>query len=136
LSGEGSGRDDDEPPRPAAPRRLTVIVCRGPICGEKRGSAALHAKLRETIDARGLGEQITLAEETCFGHCLRGPNILVCDTEELGGARGLAYAPGPVPSSAVLYNRMTAADLERVIDRHLLGGMVVRPLLNRPAVRD
>jgi (2Fe-2S) ferredoxin len=115
---------------------LTVIVCRGPTCRDQRGSASLHAQLRESIAARGLGHKITLAEETCFGHCLRGPNILVCDTEELQGARGLTYAPGPVPSSAVLYNRMTAPDLERVIDRHLVGGMVVHALLNRPAVRE
>jgi len=120
--------------RPTVP--LTVIVCRGPTCRDRRGSAALYAQLSESIAARGLAPKVTLAEETCFGHCLRGPNILVCDTEELQGARGLAYAPGPVPSSAVLYNRMTAADLERVIDRHLVDGMVVHALLNRPAVRE
>jgi (2Fe-2S) ferredoxin len=92
--------------------------------------------LQATIAARGLADRITLSQETCFGHCLRGPNVLVCDTDELAGARGLAYAPGPVPTSAVLYNRMTPADLDRVIDRHLVGGMVVRPLLNRPPARD
>jgi (2Fe-2S) ferredoxin len=36
----------------------------------------------------------------------------------------------------VLYNRMTLADLDRVIERHLVGGMVVRLLLNRPPVKD
>ena len=117
-------------------RRLTVIVCRGPTCGDKRQSAALYQRLQATIAARGLHDQITLAQETCFGHCLRGPNVLVCDSDELGGTRGLAYAPGPVPTSAVLYNRMTVGDLDRVIERPLMGGMVVRPLLNRPPVRD
>jgi (2Fe-2S) ferredoxin len=120
--GDGSG-----------PRRLTVVVCRGPTCGERRDSGALHAFLEQTIAARGLANQITLGWETCFGHCLRGPNILVCQTDEV---RGQAALPGPGAPSAVLYNRMTIADLERVIDRHLLGGMVVRPLLNRPPVRD
>ena len=38
--------------------------------------------------------------------------------------------------SAVLYNRMTPADLARIIDRHLVGGMVVRPLLNRFPIKD
>jgi (2Fe-2S) ferredoxin len=117
---------------PAGPR-FTVIVCRGPTCGDKRDSASLHARLQETIAARGLGEQITLDWETCFGHCLRGPNILVCPTGELRGGAVRADAAAP---SAVLYNRMTLADLDRVIDKHLLGGMVVRPLLNRPPIRD
>jgi len=36
----------------------------------------------------------------------------------------------------VLYNRMTSADLSRIIDRHLVGGMVVRPLLNRLPAKD
>jgi (2Fe-2S) ferredoxin len=110
------------------PRRLTVVVCRGPTCGERRDSAALHAKLEELIAARGLAQQVTLGWETCFGHCLRGPNILVYDTDEVRG--WTAYAGLDAPS-AVLYNRMTVDDLERVVDKHLMGGMVVRPFLHR-----
>ena len=114
-------------------RRLTVIVCQGPTCGERRGSAALFEFLEATVARRQLEERITLLRETCFGHCLRGPNILVCDSGEAGPGGALA---GPELPSAVLYNRMTIGDLERVIDKHLLGGMVVRPLLNRPPIRD
>jgi (2Fe-2S) ferredoxin len=117
----------------SAARRLTVIVCRGPTCGERRNSAALYAHVEATIAARRLEGQVSLLWETCFGHCLRGPNILVCDTDEIGGS---AMYLGPGAPSAVLYNRMTIADLDRVIDKHLVGGMVVRPLLNRPPVRD
>ena len=36
----------------------------------------------------------------------------------------------------VLYNRMTVADLDRVIEKHLVGGMVVRVLMNRPPIKD
>jgi (2Fe-2S) ferredoxin len=86
------------------------------------------------VEARGLEGQVDVLEETCFGHCLRGPNILVYDTEEAGGAR--VYGPGLGAPSAVLYNRMSLADLERVVDRHLVGGMVVRPFLNRPPAKD
>jgi (2Fe-2S) ferredoxin len=114
-------------------RRLTVVVCRGPTCGDRRGAGALYVKLEETIAARGLAGQITLARETCFGHCLRGPNILVYDSDVVAGRVG-AYAAGA--PSAVLYNRMTVGDLERVVERHLIGGMVVRPLANRPPARD
>ena len=116
------------------PRRFTVIVCRGPTCGDVRNSAALTAQLRETVAERGLEEQITVTEETCFGHCLRGPNILVYDTDEMKGTR--VFGPGAGVPSAVLYNRMTGSDLARIIDRHLVGGMVVRPLLNRLPAKD
>jgi (2Fe-2S) ferredoxin len=103
--------------------RLTVVVCRGPTCGDHRGSAALTARLEETIRARGLAQRIRLVEETCLGHCLRGPNVLVQDDD------------AGVDSGGVLYNRMTLEELDRVIDKHLVGGMAVRVLMNRPPVR-
>jgi (2Fe-2S) ferredoxin len=115
-------------------RRLTVIVCLGPTCGEKRDAGALYDRLHRAIADGRLPGDVTLARETCFGHCLRGPNILVCDSDDLGPQ--LHGYLGAATPSAVLYNRMTADDLDRVIDRHLKGGMVVRPLLDRRPVRD
>jgi (2Fe-2S) ferredoxin len=115
-------------------RRFTVMVCRGPTCGEARGSAALTARLCQMVGLRGLEEQVSVLEETCFGHCLRGPNVLVYDTDEASGQR--IYGPGSPTASAVLYNRMTISDLEKVVERHLVGGMVVRPFLNRPPAKD
>jgi (2Fe-2S) ferredoxin len=112
------------------PRRLTVVVCRGPTCGERRGSAALYAHLEGLVASRGLGERVTLAWETCFGHCLRGPNVLVYDTDEVREWHG-QVGIGALASSSVLYNHVTTDDLERVVDKHLAGGMVVRPFLNR-----
>jgi (2Fe-2S) ferredoxin len=105
-------------------RRLTVVVCRGPTCGDRRGSGALAAHLAETLAARGLQERVQVVDEYCLGHCLRGPNILV---QEEGSAE---------PFGGVLYDRMTIADLDRVIERHLVGGMVIRVLMNRPPVKD
>jgi (2Fe-2S) ferredoxin len=102
---------------------VTVVVCRGPVCGG-RDSAALTDHLRESIARRGLGDRVRVGEEVCLGHCLRGPNVLVCDDAEAG------------PGRAVLYNRMTVSDLDRVIDRHLVGGIAVRPLMFRDPVRD
>jgi (2Fe-2S) ferredoxin len=101
--------------------RFTVVVCKGPTCGDRRNSEQLIEHLTRTVAARGLGERIRVLTETCLGHCLRGPNILVQNEEqERNGIDG------------VLYNRMTVEDLERVIDSHLVGGMVVRPLMYRP----
>lgn len=103
-------------------RRLTIVVCSGPVCRDRRGSAQLRAHLEAAIAARGVGARVRVADEVCFGHCLRGPNILV---EEIRDGE---------PSS-VLYDRMTAPDLDRILDRHLAGGMAIRVLTNRPPVR-
>jgi (2Fe-2S) ferredoxin len=118
---------------------MTVVVCRGPVCGDRRDAAALTAHLLESIVRRGLTDRVRVSEEVCLGHCLRGPNILVCEGDEaggFGGALGAGGAGGLASARTVLYNRMTVADLDRVIDRHLVGGIAVRPLMYRPPVRD
>jgi (2Fe-2S) ferredoxin len=107
--------------------RVNVVVCRGPVCGDKRGSAALAEHLRARVVAEGLAEGVEVSEEICLGHCLRGPNVLVSDAEDPDGLTS---------PRAVLYNRMTVAGLDRVIDRHLVGGIAVRALTNLPGIRD
>ena len=107
--------------------RVNVVVCRGPVCGDKRGSAALAEHLRARVVAEGLAEGVEVSEEICLGHCLRGPNVLVCDAEDPDGL---------LSPRAVLYNRMTVANLDRIVDRHLKGGIAVRALTNLPPVRD
>jgi (2Fe-2S) ferredoxin len=113
---------------------MTVVICRGPVCGDRRDAAALTAHLIDSLARRGLGERVRVSEEVCLGHCLRGPNVLVCD--EGGGPDDRAGAGSSGPERTVLYNRMTVADLDRVIDRHLVGGIAVRPLMYRAPVRD
>jgi (2Fe-2S) ferredoxin len=111
---------------------MTVVVCRGPVCGGRRDAAALTAHLTESITRRGLQNRVRVSEEVCLGHCLSGPNVLVCDGDGADGAAPVESTAG----RAVLYNRMTVADLDRVIDRHLVGGIAVRPLMHRLPVRD
>jgi (2Fe-2S) ferredoxin len=105
------------------PRRLTVMVCRGPTCGERRNSAALHERLAALVAERGLGDRVTLAWETCFGHCLRGPNVLIYDTDEV---RGWPVHAGPGAPAAALYSHVVVEDLERLLDKHLAGGLHMR----------
>jgi (2Fe-2S) ferredoxin len=107
--------------------RVNVVVCRGPVCGDKRGSAVLADHLRARVAADGLGERVEVSEEICLGHCLRGPNVLVCEADD----RDSLLSP-----RAVLYNRMTVDDIDRVVDRHLKGGIAVRAFTNLPPVRD
>jgi (2Fe-2S) ferredoxin len=112
-------------------QRLTVVVCKGPVCGEQRGSAALTAHLEATLDARGLRDRVDVVEEVCLGHCLRGPNVLVYPQAAGGADEGVAR----FSTGAVLYNRMTVEELERVVEKHLVGGMAVRIFTNRPPTR-
>jgi len=117
-------------------RRLTVVVCSGPVCRDQRGSAALRTHLEARIAERGLGDRVRVEDEVCLGHCLRGPNVLVHEEPDPGAASDPADPAADLwGPRAVLYNRMTIADLDRVVDRHLVGGMAVRPLMNRPPVR-
>ena len=106
---------------------MNVVVCRGPVCGDKRGSAALTAHLGASLIARNLQDRVTVSEEICLGHCLRGPNVLVSDADDPDGLAS---------SRAILYNRMTVDDLDRVVERHLVGGIAVRALTNLPPIRD
>jgi len=110
--------------------RLTVIVCGGPVCGDRRGSGLLLEHARARIAERGLAGRVSVREEVCLGHCLRGPNILVAS-----GDPGLA-AVGEAPGLSVLYNHMTVEDLDRVIERHLVGGIAVRALTNLPPIKN
>jgi (2Fe-2S) ferredoxin len=107
--------------------KVNVVVCRGPVCGDKRGSAALTAHLTASVAARGLEDRVAVSEEICLGHCLRGPNVLVSEGDD---AEGLSSP------RAILYNRMTIADLDRVVERHLVGGIAVRALTNLLPIRD
>jgi (2Fe-2S) ferredoxin len=116
----------------AAPARFTVRVCIGPTCGDSRGGHALLASLAERLRLRGLDDRVALVEEACLGHCLRGPNILVGPQDSTG-----MPPSGASPAAATaLYSRVTPADLERIVDRHLSGGIVIRALLNRPPIRN
>jgi (2Fe-2S) ferredoxin len=118
-------------------RKLTVIVCSGPVCRDKRGSDQLWARLVETVAARGLQGRVRVVDEVCLGHCLRGPNILVHEEPAVDDdAEPPLGAPAPDATTDVLYNRMTLEDLDRVIERHLVGGMAVKILMNRPPHRD
>lgn len=104
---------------------LNVIVCSGPVCGD-RGSARLLEHLRARVAARGLEDRVAVCEEVCLGHCLRGPNILVGDGDPA------LVAVGGAPGRAVLYNHMTVEDVDRVVERHLVGGIAIRALTNLP----
>jgi len=118
-------------------RRFRVVICRGPECGDRRGSAALHEIFRAALDAHGVRESTELVWQSCFGRCTQGPNVLVRelvapDPAALTGV-GFATLPGPRGVTA-LYNRIDATRAERLVALHVRDGQIVREYVERPGI--
>ena len=58
-------------------RRFKIVICRGPECGDRHGSAVLHDVFRRQLMAHGAQEHTELVWQSCFGRCTQGPNVLV-----------------------------------------------------------
>ena len=119
-----------------SPRRFKIVVCRGPECGDRRGSAALHEVFRSALEAHDARERADLVWQSCFGRCTQGPNVLVREVtgeQQPSLGSGFATLPGPRGATA-LYNRMDVARVERVIVQHVIGGQIVREFIERPGI--
>lgn len=119
------------------PRRFKIVICRGPECGERRGSAVLADAFTEALEAHGAREHTELAWQSCFGRCTQGPNVLV--REILTGepapmlGSGFATVPGPRGATA-LYNRVDPGRAAQIVAKHVVGGQIVRELIERPGI--
>jgi len=82
-------------------------------------------------------ETTELVWQSCFGRCTQGPNVLVrelvADQPAATLGSGFATLPGPRGVTA-LYNRMDAERVERVVAQHVVGGQIVRELIERPGI--
>lgn len=117
-----------------AARKYRIVVCRGPECGDRRGSAALYDVFRSALEAHGVREQAELAWQSCFGRCTQGPNALVRELVDAPGptlGSGFATPPGPRGATA-LYNHLDAERIDRVVTAHIVGGKIARELIERP----
>jgi (2Fe-2S) ferredoxin len=120
----------------APSRRFKIVICRGPECGDRRGSAALHDQFATALAATGVRERTELVWQSCFGRCTQGPNVLVreivaAEPGALGG--GFATLPGPRGATA-LYNRMDSERVARVVTQHVGAGLIVREYIERPGI--
>lgn len=117
-----------------ADRRFRIVVCRGPECGDKRDSQAVHAAFETAIAAAGVGARCELAWQSCFGRCSQGPNVLVREVLDTVPVRiGLADLPtrlggGPRTATA-LYNRVAPVHATEIIATHVERGVVLRHLI-------
>jgi (2Fe-2S) ferredoxin len=118
-----------------AGRRFRIVICRGPECGDRRGSAILHDAFVAALEAHGTRDSTELVWQSCFGRCTQGPNVLVREvlTSEQAPliGTGLATLPGPRGVTA-LYNRFDVSRAEPVVVQHVVGGQIVREFIERP----
>jgi (2Fe-2S) ferredoxin len=120
----------------AIDRRFRIVICRGPECGDRRGSAVLHDALRDALEAHGCRANTELTWQSCFGRCTQGPNVLVREiltTEPPTLGTGFATLPGPRGTTA-LYNRMDPTRCERIVTQHVRDGQIIREFIERPGI--
>jgi (2Fe-2S) ferredoxin len=112
-------------------RRFKVIVCRGPECGDRRDSVAVHRALARELADRQLGEAVELGWQSCFGRCTQGPNVLVaeCPAVERTPRFALAAMPTGRRGCSALYNGCAPGDAAEIIEQHVVRGTLVRRLI-------
>ena len=112
-------------------RRLKVLVCRGPECGEKRHSADVHAALvRRLREAPLQGAEVEIGWQSCFGQCAHGPNMLVREVRPGENSRLIDLMPTMAPG-AVLYHGVRPTDVEVIVRDHLQSGRPVAELTRK-----
>ncbi|MCA9675050.1 MAG: (2Fe-2S) ferredoxin domain-containing protein [Kofleriaceae bacterium] len=115
-------------------RRYHITVCRGPECGDRRGSRALYEAFLASVAAHRLAHRCQVRWQSCFGRCTQGPNVLVREVTP--------EPPGPTPENGAaasprataLYNAVDAVNVDEVVSQHVGAGVVVRALIQPPSL--
>ncbi len=87
-----------------------IQVCTGGGC-IACGSLNLRTQLAENLEKRGLSNKFLVKSTGCMGPCSKGPVILM-------------------KKSGIFYENVQLADIDPIIDEHLLGGNPVEKLLH------
>lgn len=111
--------------------RYRVIICRGPECGERRGSEALRAAFAAEAVRQDLAEQVDLEWQSCFGRCSQGPNVLVRAEISRGHMVTVAASPIGARANAALYSSVAERDIARIVREHVGCGRIVNELVTR-----
>jgi (2Fe-2S) ferredoxin len=100
--------------------KWSVVVCRGPDCGDRRDSAsvvrAFEDALADPTCALG-GHQVTLQTFSCFGRCRVGPNVLVRESRATDDMRLLSLMP--TIGGGILYNGVKPDEARRILEEHI-----------------
>ncbi len=107
------------------PKKYTILVCRGPECGDKRHSADVHAAFKHELAHVPLGgNEAQLDLYACFGKCQRGPNVLVREIRPGENTRMLFLMPTASPN-AFLYHRVDPREARRIVEEHVARGLPI-----------
>jgi (2Fe-2S) ferredoxin len=79
-------------------------------CCDPEGQAALQKLFKQKLKERGLKGKVRANQSGCLDQCEHGPNLVVYP-------------------DAVWYGRVTPADVEEIIDSHIVGGRPVERLM-------
>lgn len=93
--------------------RRHLLVCTGPRCNADGEAQALFDSLGTTFKAAGLDQgelRVKRTRVSCFAACKGGP--ILC-----------------VQPDGVWYYNVTPTNMQRIVDRHLVGGEVVEELV-------
>ena len=96
--------------------RAHVLICGGTGCTSS-GSRTLQEAFSKSLAQYGLTEEIKMVQTGCFGLCALGPIVIV-------------YPDG------TFYSRVTADDVNEIVEEHLLKGRIVERLVYRDAETD
>jgi (2Fe-2S) ferredoxin len=83
-------------------------------CCDPLGQARLQKLFKEKLAARGLKGRVRANQSGCLDQCEHGPTVVVYP-------------------EAVWYGRVTEADIDEIIDSHIVGGKPVERLVLAPA---
>lgn len=96
--------------------RSHVLICGGTGCTAS-GSLSIEEKFEQTLEKFELKNEVDIVKTGCFGLCEAGPIVVV-------------YPEG------AFYSGVTADDIERITEEHLLKGRIVKDLLFRDALKE
>ncbi len=109
---------------------MLVLVCHGPECGERRGSAAVRAAIEAELGRRPQGGvEVRVDGQCCFGRCASGPNVMVRELPP-----GEDRAPRPFAGASrggTLYNAVVPSEAARIVEEHVLGGRIIAAFRRR-----
>ena len=87
-----------------------LVDVSGSTCPTKDSEAILEA-LKVAVAARGLQDQVTLIGRGCFGLCRMAPNLYI-------------------EPEGVWYSKLTVADVQDIVEEHLVHGRIVQRLIH------
>ena len=86
--------------------RHTIYICGGAGCISSHSDDVVQA-LKKAMALRGLAQEIRLVSTGCIGLCAQGPCMIV-------------------DPDGVFYGNLTPEKVRMIVDRHLIGGRIVR----------